>query len=72
MALLVGFTAFGQNPKFALYESSPMLVNPAYTGYYPGKIRVSANGSFMTTQNIRRDVKESNIHSNVSVELRSN
>jgi hypothetical protein len=72
LALLMGISAFGQNPKFALYESSPMLINPAYTGYYPGKIRVSAHGSFMTTDNVKRDVKESNIHSNVSVELRSN
>ena len=72
LALLIGFFAKAQNPKFALFESSPMLVNPAYTGYFPGKIRVSAHGSFMTTDNVKRAAKESNFHSNVSAELRSN
>jgi len=72
IALFTGLFASAQNPKFALFESSPMLVNPAYTGYYPGKIRVAAHGSFMTTQNVDRNLKESNLHSNLSVELRSN
>jgi hypothetical protein len=66
IGLLTGFVSYAQNPKFALFESSPMLVNPAYTGYYPGKIRVSAHGSMMST-----DV-EKNLHTNTSVELRSN
>jgi len=66
IALVSGLTTFAQNPKFALFESSPMLVNPAYTGYYPGKIRVSAHASMMST-----DI-EKNLHTNTSVELRSN
>lgn len=72
ITLLTGLTSFAQNPKFALFESSPMLVNPAYTGYYPGKIRVGAHGSFMTTNNVDRNATESNFHSNLSVEFRSN
>ncbi len=63
---LTGLTSFAQNPRLALYESSPMLVNPAFTGFYAGKIRVSAHGSYMAT-NI-----EKNLHTNTSIEIRSN
>ena len=43
-----------------------MLVNPAYTGYYSGKIRVGGHASFMQVDTA------SMLHTNLSVELRSN
>jgi type IX secretion system PorP/SprF family membrane protein len=66
VALLLGFVANAQNPRLALYGSSPMLVNPAYTGYYSGKIRVGAHASLMEVDTA------SMLHTNLSVELRSN
>jgi hypothetical protein len=66
ISLLMGYTSFAQNSRLALYGSSPMLVNPAYTGYYSGKFRVSAHSSLMQVDTA------SMLHNNVSVEYRTN
>jgi hypothetical protein len=55
----------------AMYESSPMMVNPAWTGKFNGKIQLGAHGSMM-----RYDVKDTTpdprmLHTNFSVEYRS-
>ncbi|MBU6157947.1 MAG: type IX secretion system membrane protein PorP/SprF [Bacteroidetes bacterium] len=59
-------TLKAQNPRMALYESSPLNVNPAYTGYYNGKIRLGAHASMMQTDT------SSMVHTNTSLELRTN
>ena len=66
LIMLAGLPVMAQNPRMALYESSPLNVNPAYTGFYNGKIRVMAHGSLMRTDTA------SMYHTNTSIELRTN
>lgn len=58
-------TMVAQNPRLALYESSPMMVNPAWTGKFNGKIQVGAHGSMMSVDSAKM------LHTNFSVEYRS-
>ena len=68
---ILAFSLSAQNPRMAMYESSPMMVNPAWTGKFKGKIQLGAHGSMM-----RYDVKDTTpdprmLHTNFSVEYRS-
>ena len=64
-------TLQAQNPRLAMYESSPMVVNPAWTGKFNGKIQVGAHTSFMRFDNNDTTPDPRMMHNNFSVEYRS-
>lgn len=41
--LLLSGASFAQDPHFTQYQAVPHLVNPAFTGVFSGKVRMSAN-----------------------------
>jgi hypothetical protein len=60
-----------QNPRLAMYESSPMVVNPAWTGKFNGKIQVGAHTSLMRFDNNDTTQDPRMMHNNFSIEYRS-
>ena len=64
-------TLQAQNPRLAMYESSPMVVNPAWTGKFNGKLQVGAHTSFMRYNNNDTTPDPRMMHNNFSIEYRS-
>ncbi|HMO34371.1 MAG TPA: type IX secretion system membrane protein PorP/SprF [Lacibacter sp.] len=65
IALLLVQVAAAQNPRLALYDASPLHVNPAFAGKFNGKYRVGAHVSSMSADSAKM------LHNNVMLDFRS-